>query len=37
VRAHGGQIRAESAPGQGATFSFTLPRAGQPDNEGRIT
>ena len=25
VRRHGGSIRAESAPGQGATFRFTLP------------
>lgn len=27
VRAHGGDIRAESQPGQGATFRFTLPGA----------
>lgn len=29
VRAHGGQIRAESAPGKGTTVSFTLPVAAQ--------
>jgi signal transduction histidine kinase len=25
VQRHGGSLRAESAPGQGATFRFTLP------------
>jgi signal transduction histidine kinase len=26
VEAHGGEIRAESPPGEGCTVSFTLPR-----------
>ena len=28
IRRHGGSITAQAAPGQGATFSFTLPRSG---------
>jgi signal transduction histidine kinase len=27
IEAHGGHIWAESGPGQGATFTFSLPRA----------
>lgn len=31
VQRHGGALRAEAAPGQGATFCFTLPDPGTPD------
>jgi signal transduction histidine kinase len=30
IEKHGGSIRAESTPGHGATFSFTLPQPGPP-------
>ena len=28
IQAHGGEVRVESEPGQGAAFYFTLPAAG---------
>jgi len=37
VRAHGGDIRAASEPGRGATFSFVLPVAGKSPNSAKET
>ena len=37
VRAHGGDMRAASEPGKGATFTFTLPVAGSPAEHPKET